>query len=84
MSGRLVSRRPWRESRCGWLDAAVDKAMEVKPRSGVSPGQTRPHGASSQPLGVGGRVVHQCGALQAHSLLGRRVRGREESRSLPV
>ena len=44
MPGRLAPRRPWRESRCGRLDAAVDNAMEVvkatlrcEPRSDKTP-----------------------------------------------
>ena len=80
MLGRLASRRQWRESRCGQLDVAVDEAMEVvkatlrcEPRLDKTPGAVLsappPHPPS------GGRVVHQCRMVQAHSLLGWRVRG---------
>lgn len=45
MPGRLASRRPWREPRCGQLDVAVDETMEAvkatlrcEPRSFKTPG----------------------------------------------
>lgn len=56
MPGRLASRKLWWESRCGQLDVAVDKAMEVvktmlrcEPRLDKTPGAV----LSAPPVGGG-------------------------------